>query len=166
MPVDSTSLGDLQSLHLATLLGTAVHAFACNPVQICVSSLGTGDGSSANSAYETVQQAATRLAFIFQSSPGSSTSCGRTVFFVENSLLLLDQPGEWYLDEQDGLLNYKPVNNKDPNTSDIILLHLDVLVSIGGFNYKQPGHDIKFHNVTFAHTTWNAPSSKYGFPDQ
>lgn len=317
------------SLSLGLLLGTTVHALTCNPVQIYVSPSGTGDGSSANSAYGTVQQAATRVASIIQSSPGTqpvvnlasgryylsnylqltgqhsgasgcpvlwkgnnSTLSGGTKvtgwttsniagvykasvplgsqtralyvdgvaaprarsvsmpqssititpstfgynggafqlssiskperaelrfvgtftdrympvdflrsdgsfvmeqpawyrnligydtisqhqgpglflgeqgFFVENSLSLLDQPGEWYLDEQDSLLYYKPINNKDPNTSDIVLPHLDVLVSIGGFNYQLPAHDIEFYNITFAHTTWNAPSTKYGFADQ
>jgi hypothetical protein len=29
-----------------------------------------------------------------------------------------------------------------------------------------PAHDMQFLNITFAHTTWNFPSSQYGFPDQ
>lgn len=86
--------------------------------------------------------------------------------FLENSLSFLDNDGEWYLDVESDTLYYKPVLGKDPNDSEVYLPHLELVLSVGGFTYDMPAHDMQFINITFAHTTWNFPSSQYGFPDQ
>ena len=86
--------------------------------------------------------------------------------FIENSLTFLDSDGEWFLDVETNTLYYQPIEGKDPNTSDIILPRIEVLLSLGGLSYLEPAHDIQFINISFAHTTWNFPSSQYGFPDQ
>jgi hypothetical protein len=86
--------------------------------------------------------------------------------FLENSLTFLDEDGEWYLDVESDTLYYKPVQSKNPNNSEIYLPRLELVLSVGGFVYSMPAHDMQFLNITFAHTTWNFPSSQYGFPDQ
>lgn len=86
--------------------------------------------------------------------------------FLENSLSFLDEDGEWYLDVETDTLYYKPVNGSDPNNSEIYLPRLEVLLSVGGYTYDLPAHDMQFNNITFAHTTWNFPLSEYGYPDQ
>lgn len=86
--------------------------------------------------------------------------------FAENSLSFLDEDGEWYLDVETNELYYKPVLGKDPNTSDIYLPHLEVLLAISGFTHATHAHDIQIKNISFAHSTWNLPSTEYGYPDQ
>jgi hypothetical protein len=84
-------------------------------------------------------------------------------FFIENSLTFLTTPGFWYLDTETDILYYMPVDGKDPNTSKIILPKLEVLLSVGGYGYDFPAHDIHFYNLSWAHTTWNFPGSEYGY---
>ncbi|ORX35175.1 hypothetical protein BD324DRAFT_657582 [Kockovaella imperatae] len=91
---------------------------------------------------------------------------GQTGMFLENSLSFLDEDGEWYLDTRTDTLYYQPINGQDPNESEIILPSIEVLLSLGGLSYDEPAHDIIFRNISFAHTTWNYPSSKFGFVDQ
>lgn len=86
--------------------------------------------------------------------------------YLENSLTFLDEDGEWYLDVEDDTLYYKPINGQNPNSSDVILPRLEVLLAVGGFTYDLPAHDMEFVGITFAHTTWNFPSSEFGYPDQ
>ncbi|OAA57599.1 pectin lyase fold/virulence factor [Niveomyces insectorum RCEF 264] len=86
--------------------------------------------------------------------------------FLENSLTFLDADGEWYLDVEANTLYYRPVDGKDPNTSVVYLPVLELVLAVGGFTYDRPAHDMQFVNITFAHTTWNYPSSAYGFADQ
>ena len=86
--------------------------------------------------------------------------------YLENSLTFLTEAGSWYLDVETNTLYYKPMNGTDPNHSTIILPRLEVLLAVGGFTIDRPAHDMQFVGITFAHTTWNFPSSEYGFPDQ
>lgn len=81
--------------------------------------------------------------------------------WIENAYELLDQPGEWYLDTDADLLSYKPIDGKDPNTSEIILPKVQSLVDVQG-TLKKPVHDIAFSGITFSHSTWMEPSSSDG----
>lgn len=91
---------------------------------------------------------------------------GTQGLYLENSLSFLDQDGEWFLDAGNSTLYYQPINGTDPNTSEIIIPKLDVLLALTGLSYDEPAHDIQFENITWAHTGWNYPTSKYGFADQ
>lgn len=86
--------------------------------------------------------------------------------YLENSLTFLDEDGEWYLDVEVDTLYYKPVNGTNPNHSNIVLPRLEVLLAVSGLILELPAHDMEFVGITFAYTTWNFPSSQYGFPDQ
>ncbi|KAH8800262.1 hypothetical protein F5884DRAFT_547756 [Xylogone sp. PMI_703] len=86
--------------------------------------------------------------------------------FAENSLSFLDEEGEWYLDVETNELYYKPVGGKHPDSSEIYLPHLEVVLAVSGFTHATHAHDIQIRNISFAHTTWNLPSTEYGYPDQ
>lgn len=79
------------------------------------------------------------------------------VSWVENSLELLDQEQEWYLDSNQGKLYYKPVAGKSPDSSTIILPVLEKLVDADGAS------NITFDGIKFENATWNKPSENTGY---
>lgn len=81
------------------------------------------------------------------------------VNWVENALELLDQEGEWYLDNDTDTLHYKPVEGQDlaSNDTTVVLPVLEELVSINGAN------NITFQGLTFADATWMTPSNPEGY---
>jgi hypothetical protein len=91
---------------------------------------------------------------------------GQEGMWIENTLTFLDEDGEWYLDVEASTVYYKPINSKDPNTSDIVLPKIDVIFALSGLDYDELAHDTEINNITFAHTTWNYPSFNYGYSDQ
>ncbi|MEU4227017.1 hypothetical protein AB0F17_22190 [Nonomuraea sp. NPDC026600] len=86
-------------------------------------------------------------------------------FYVENALALLDEPGEWYLDEAAKKMFYKPLDGQDVRKADVELPRLESLLQIGG-TYDAPARDITFEGIQFSHTTWRLPSTRYGYTDQ
>jgi hypothetical protein len=85
--------------------------------------------------------------------------------FLSNSLALLNNPGEWYLDPTHGKLYLHPATGLDANTMDVELPRLTVLMAIGN-SIDQPVHDLDFRGLRFSHTTWLGPSSEEGFASQ
>jgi hypothetical protein len=85
--------------------------------------------------------------------------------YLANSLTLLKEVGQWYLDPAQGRLYLKPPAGSDPNTMDVELPQLTVLLSIGN-SLDAPVHDLKFHGIRFSHTTWLGPSTAEGYANQ
>lgn len=83
---------------------------------------------------------------------------------VENALALLDQPGEWFLDQKAGTLYYKPLAGQNMDRVDVELPKIESLISVAG-TLDAPVHNLTFSNLEFSGTTWNAPTST-GFADQ
>ncbi len=83
----------------------------------------------------------------------------------ENALELLDEPGEWYLDEQAGKLFYKPRAWENMSTSSIVAPVLEKLLDIRGESADNPVRNLEFRNLHFSYTTWMRPSSEYGHSD-
>ncbi|MFF1610275.1 right-handed parallel beta-helix repeat-containing protein [Amycolatopsis sp. NPDC058278] len=86
-------------------------------------------------------------------------------FFVENALSLLDEPGEWFLDENAARLYYKPLAGQDVKAADVELPKLESLLQIGG-SYDRPAQNISVSGLKFSDTTWRLPSSSLGLADQ
>lgn len=76
-------------------------------------------------------------------------------FWVEGVLEELDQPGEWYLDTDEGLLYFWPKNNQDPNDLEIIAPYLNRLFYLKG-DVEQGTHvkNVSFKGIDFRHTTY------------
>lgn len=98
---------------------------------------------------------------------------------IENALGLLDEPGEWYLDETANKLYYMPRDYEDMSKVTVTVPALDVwdqgaegganapdakvgLVTVFGSDLDHPAQNIHFEGITFADTTWSRPSTEYG----
>jgi hypothetical protein len=82
---------------------------------------------------------------------------GNSAFYLVNAIGLLNQPGEWYADPENGKVYYWPREGEDMTTAEAIVPHLETLVSITG-SPDNPVSHIHFKGITFSHTTWLRPS--------
>jgi F5/8 type C domain/Right handed beta helix region len=82
---------------------------------------------------------------------------------IENAYPFL-HPGQWYLDQDQHVLDYIPAAGQDINRLDVEAPRLTALVT-GQGSLDQPVHDISFDGLQFAYATWLDPSSPAGFAD-
>ena len=68
--------------------------------------------------------------------------------WVQGTLGLLNEGGQFYLDSVAGKVYYKPLNGEDMSKVDTYLAELETLVSVGG-TYASPAHDITFKDINF-----------------
>jgi len=85
-----------------------------------------------------------------------------SVQWLENALELLDEGGEFFLDEAGATLYYAPRAGEDLTTADVELPVLEALVT-GTGDPAAPLHDVTFDGITFAYGTWLAPSTTDGY---
>lgn len=84
------------------------------------------------------------------------------VSYFENALAFLDEPGEWYLNEQSQQIFYRPRPGEDLDLIDAELPILEALVEVQG-TADAPVKHIRFENLEFAYATWLGPSSPDGY---
>lgn len=77
----------------------------------------------------------------------------RSPFYLCNAIEFLDEPGEWYL--EDGRLYYWPRKGEDLKA--VVYPVLENLMTVAG-TLDAPVSNIRFEDITFAHTTWMRPS--------
>ncbi|MEU0969933.1 discoidin domain-containing protein [Streptomyces sp. NPDC005917] len=82
---------------------------------------------------------------------------------IENAYELLS-PGTWYLDQTRHVVYYKPRPGQDPAAMSFVAPVLEQLVTTTS-TADDPLHDVTFRGITFAYTTWRAPSGDDGFAD-
>ncbi len=90
---------------------------------------------------------------------------GNSAFYYVNAPELLNSPGEWYQDIENGKVYYWPRKGEDLSTAQVIAPYLETLVQISG-TLDQPVSYIQFENIDFEHTTWMRPSLKGHVPLQ
>jgi len=88
---------------------------------------------------------------------------GRAYYF-ENALELLDQAGEWYLDETANTVYYKPRTGEDMTKATVIAPMVETIVSVNGASTADQASYLWFQGLTFAHSTYMRPSQD-GFLD-
>lgn len=81
-------------------------------------------------------------------------------YFVENAREYLDTPGEWYLDEETGVLTIMPEEGVDPNDLEIIAPVAKQLIVVKG-TPEEPVRVLAFFELTLEHTAWFAPDDIY-----
>ncbi len=86
------------------------------------------------------------------------------VFYLENSYDLIDAPGEWYLDEKNQTLYYKPREGESMATAHVVAPRLNTLFSVLGKDTKNKVGYMSFEGLTFAHSNFTRPSEE-GFLD-
>lgn len=88
-----------------------------------------------------------------------------SAFYFTNSIELLDEPGEWFFDEDQSKLYYIPRKDEDMKTAETIVPVLERLVQIEGTLDRLVNH-IQFSGISFNFTTWTRPSLKGHVPLQ
>ncbi len=78
------------------------------------------------------------------------------VTWFENAYQFLDEPGEWYLDENAGVLYYIPMPGEDMSQAEVELPILESLL-------QGTVSNIRFQGLTFAYATWLGASSNNGY---
>ncbi|UXX92253.1 hypothetical protein N7U49_07585 [Streptomyces sp. AD2-2] len=81
--------------------------------------------------------------------------------WLENARELLDTPGEWYLDKGAGELYYMPKAGQNLSTANVTVPLVQDLVDLNGTK-AAPVSNVSFRGITFANSTWLAPSSPEG----
>lgn len=82
--------------------------------------------------------------------------------WIENAYELLDDDGEWYLDQEAGYLYYKPLPGEDLTTAETVIGRLETLAEIEG-ELDDPVRNLEFDGLTFSYATWLQPNSELGF---
>jgi hypothetical protein len=82
---------------------------------------------------------------------------GNSAFYLANSLLFLDKPGEWYEDIKAGKVYYLPRKGEDLPNAKIVAPSLEQLVEVKG-TADRPVSYVYFKGVKFENTTWLRPS--------
>src|SRR6201999_2065582 len=90
---------------------------------------------------------------------------GSSAYYLVNAIQFLDQPGEWYADQEKGKLYYWPRPGEDMNTAGVRVPHLTNLVIIQGV-IDRPVTNIEWRNIGFSYTAWQRPSEQGHVPLQ
>jgi hypothetical protein len=97
--------------------------------------------------------------------PGTSGTMTTYPFYIENALVLLDQPGEFYYDKTGRTLYYCPKADETLSASDCVAGVSEGLITINGASNNKVKNLI-FENLTFAYGTWLEPASEGAIPRQ
>jgi len=90
-----------------------------------------------------------------RNSSTSSTGFGPDKqFYLENALELLDNPGEFYYNPEDGFVYYYPTQNEDIDNADVYVGVCQGLVSIDGNSLNDKVSNISFENLAFKYSAW------------
>ena len=95
---------------------------------------------------------------------GQFSTFQKHVYYFENALEFLDQPGEWYLDESKGVLYYKPRSGEDMTKATVVAPMIETVMSVSGTSTSDQAGYLWFQGITFAHSTFMRPSQS-GFCD-
>ena len=88
--------------------------------------------------------------------PAAGKAC-----YLENALEMLDQPGEWYLDRNTGVLSYWPREGEDLTRDEVIapVLQKTMLAVIG--TPERPVLNVHFKGIHVEHVDWPLPAWGY-----
>lgn len=81
--------------------------------------------------------------------------------YLENAREMLDQPGEWYLDRQTGVLSYWPREGEDLTRDEVVapVLH-NTLLAVRG-TAAQAVRNLHFRGLHVEHVEWPMPATGY-----
>ena len=92
---------------------------------------------------------------------GLSLPTAQKACYLENALEMLDQPGEWYLDRQTGVLSYWPREGEDPKNDEVIapVLQKTMLAVVG--THERPVVNVHFEGIHVHYVDWPLPPWGY-----
>lgn len=82
----------------------------------------------------------------------------RLEFFLENSVDLIDEPGEWAFDNITGELWYYPAENVDMESAVFEIPQMEQLLSVEGLDGNTKTHDITVEGLNFRMGAWDVPT--------
>lgn len=97
--------------------------------------------------------------------PWISKNNGNSAFFLNNSLSMLNEAGEWYLDRKNAKIYYIPRAGENLATAKVIAPVLENLLQIKG-TIDSPVHHFKFRGIAFEYSNWLRPSQQGHVPLQ
>lgn len=87
-------------------------------------------------------------------------------FYLENSIDLLDEKGEWYMDNLNGFLYYYPEDSVNINNATITIPVTERLLTIKGSTPNNKVNKLFFNGITFCYAGWQAPNNNGFFTAQ
>lgn len=100
---------------------------------------------------EVTHQIRFKKSSVFRLSPGS-------LYYLEGSPEFLEQPGQWALDSNAGILYYLPRTGEVINQTEIVAPVLAQVLRVEGIPEGGiPVRDVRFKGLTFSHTEWYFP---------
>ena len=91
--------------------------------------------------------------------PWLSKETGNSAFTLVNALPLLDEPGEWYLDQQKQKIYYWPRKEENLATAKVIAPFTETLLRLQGTETVAVKF-ISIEGISFQHTGWLRPSQQ------
>jgi hypothetical protein len=90
---------------------------------------------------------------------------GSSAYYLANAMEFLDQPGEWFEDQQKGKIYYWPRPGEDLGTAAIRVPALTQLVVMQG-TIDRPVKHIEWRGIEFSYATWMRPAEQGHVPLQ
>lgn len=85
------------------------------------------------------------------------------VEWLENAYELLNEPGEWYLDQKVACLYYIPLPYEDMAKALTVLPILETILDVRGSGFASRIHHLQFIGLQFKYATWMMPSSEQAY---
>jgi len=90
----------------------------------------------------------------------ATTASANKPCYIENALGFVDQPGEWHLDRETGVLTYMAHEGENPSDGRFIAPRIDRLLVVNG-RADAPVRNVHFKGIAFAHARWERPPFGY-----
>ncbi|KGE14956.1 L-rhamnose mutarotase [Sphingobacterium deserti] len=88
--------------------------------------------------------------------PWLSKEHGNSAFRLVNALQFLDQPGEWFLDEDTHKVYYYPREGEDMKAATVTAPYLETILQLQG-TMENPVSNVQIEGLKFKHSTWLRP---------
>lgn len=97
--------------------------------------------------------------YVNMATSATELSSGLTLeFFLENSVDLIDEPGEWAFDDTSGELWYYPAEGVDMATALCEIPVSEQLLKVEGLDGSLKAHDIEIEGLRFEKAAWKTPT--------
>jgi len=97
--------------------------------------------------------------------PWLSKETGNSAFYLTNAIQFLDEPGEWFLDNEQHKIYYWPRSNESLTTATVVAPFTETLISVEG-TIDNPVTNLVIDGIFFQHTGWLRPSLQGHVPHQ
>ena len=80
-------------------------------------------------------------------------------YFFENAYEFIDSEGEWYLNNTEEYVYYKPFADENMSVAEVVAPKLDPIVNIEGSGFGKTVTNLQFAGISFMHSTWLRPDT-------